>query len=766
MIRLRKRLTSLILTIAVASGLSFGNVAKEASAAVNSENIEAKATSDVNNYGLANRTQDGTILHAFSWSFNTIRERMKEIADCGYSSIQVSPIQTCYQGPKQHTWEWENTYQPTYNKIGNYIVGSKEEFKAMTAEAHKYGIKIIVDIVANHVSGHRESVDPSIMNNYNLFHHNGIIGDGEWQNRWALTQKEVLGLADYNTQSKDVQNMIISYLDDCMDSGADGFRFDTAKHIELPNDGNFGGDFWPTILNAIRSKNSSAFVYGEILQDTGDNYLGYAALMGTNGDTYSRVVRGAVCNHNLFTDLVNYQVPDGVQADKIVTYVETHDTYANSDNNKRDQGGTRPVNNWQIRKGYSIIAARAKGVPLFFARPKFDGYNSEGKLEGPIGVSTDDWKDPEVVAVNKFRNAMIGKSEYVRQINNNTIGIERGSDGIVIVNLDGGYNGRLQTNLKDGQYKDQVSGRTATVSNGYINLQIDSGKTAVFYNPSDIKVASVSASPESTSFSTNTLDVMLNAKYTSESYYSIDGKERVSYSDGKIIKIGAEKQYGENVTITLYGKDLNGKEISSKTYTFTKTKEPISKHTAYIKLPAGWGEPYAYVYEENNGTVKNNASWPGVKMTRVKDDIYSYVVDSSFTNPLVIFTDKNQQCPYQGASGLKLSGSMIYENGNWHSYIPDVNTDNVAYIELPSGWGEPYVYVYEENNGTVKENASWPGIKMTKVEGNLYSYKVDSSFTNPLVIFTDKRNQYPASNSRGLMLKGSMIYRNGTWTNM
>jgi alpha-amylase len=762
MIRLKKRLTSLILAIVVASGLSFGNVTKDVNAAINYEVNPATVSSDVNNYGLANRTQDGTILHAFTWSFNTIKERMAEIADCGYSSIQVSPIQGCYQGPKQHTWEWENTYQPTYNTIGNYIVGTKEEFKDMTAEAHKYGIKIIVDVVANHVSTHKESVDPSIMNNYNLFHHNGQIGDNEWTNRWAVTQKEVLGLPDYNTQSKEVQNRTISYLNDCLDSGADGFRFDTAKHIELPSDSGFGGDFWPTILNAIRSKNSNAFVYGEVLQDNGDSYLNYAALMGTSGDSYSKVLRGAICNRDLFTDLTNYQVSSGVSSDKIVTYMETHDTYSNADNNKRDQGGTRPVNEWQIRKGYAIVTARAKGVPLFFARPKFNGYNSEGKLEGPVGVSTDDWKDPEVKAVNKFRNAMIGKSEFIRQINNNTIGIERGTDGIVVVNLDGGYHGNIPTKLKDGQYKDQVSGRIATVSNGYINVQIDSGKTAVFYNPT--VNSSVSASPESKSYSTDTLDVTLNAKNTSESYYSIDGGDKQKYVDGKTIKIGAEKQYGEKTTVTLYGKHMKGNEINSKTYTYIKVDKPVSKNVAYIKLPSGWGEPYAYVYDESNGTVKNNASWPGVKMTKVKDDIYSYEVDSSITNPLVIFTDKNQQYPLQGAQGLKVSGSMIYENGSWHEYKQDVITDNVAYIELPSGWGEPYIYVYEESNGTVKNNASWPGVKMTKVEGNVYCYKVESSFTNPMVIFTDGKNQYPERSAKGLVLKGSMIYSNGTWT--
>ena len=64
--------------------------------------------------------------------------------------------------------------------------------------------------------------------------------------------------------------MIKNYLNDCLDAGADGFRYDAAKHIELPNepveDGqNFASDFWTNILD-----NGAEFQYGEILQGQGD----------------------------------------------------------------------------------------------------------------------------------------------------------------------------------------------------------------------------------------------------------------------------------------------------------------------------------------------------------------------------------------------------------------------------------------------------------------------------------------------------------------
>ena len=43
-------------------------------------------------YELAYDIQHGAILHAWCWSFNTIKENMKDIAQAGYTSIQTSPI--------------------------------------------------------------------------------------------------------------------------------------------------------------------------------------------------------------------------------------------------------------------------------------------------------------------------------------------------------------------------------------------------------------------------------------------------------------------------------------------------------------------------------------------------------------------------------------------------------------------------------------------------------------------------------------------------
>lgn len=43
-------------------------------------------------------TNDDVILHAWSWSFDTIAANMKDISEAGYAYVQTSPANTCYVG--------------------------------------------------------------------------------------------------------------------------------------------------------------------------------------------------------------------------------------------------------------------------------------------------------------------------------------------------------------------------------------------------------------------------------------------------------------------------------------------------------------------------------------------------------------------------------------------------------------------------------------------------------------------------------------------
>lgn len=67
---------------------------------------------------LPDKTKDGVILHAFDWSFNTIKAELPNIAASGFKSVQVSPVQGTKDSSKDAS-KWWLLYQPTNQSIGN-----------------------------------------------------------------------------------------------------------------------------------------------------------------------------------------------------------------------------------------------------------------------------------------------------------------------------------------------------------------------------------------------------------------------------------------------------------------------------------------------------------------------------------------------------------------------------------------------------------------------------------------------------------------------
>ncbi|GEA30909.1 carbohydrate-binding protein [Clostridium diolis] len=421
---------------------------------------------------LPSNTKDGAILHAFDWSFATIKNELPNIAAAGYKSVQVSPVQGTKSSSKDPS-QWWLLYQPTNQSVGNAQLGNYDDFKALCTEADKYGISIVVDVVMNHMAnnGNPDQLDSSIDPSFkdpNLYHNQGQCSN--WTNRYDVTQKGI-GMPDLNTQNSTVQNKAITFLNQCIDAGADGFRFDAAKHIEtnigLDSNQSWAGNYWSNVLGNLHNK-SNLFIYGEILQDGSvDNIASYESFMNVTASNYGGAVRSAVTSTNLSSLGTTL---GGVDSSKAVDFVETHDTY--------EDGSSKNLTDTQRKLGWAIAAARASATPLFFDRPT-----------GNIGSKGDDlWKDADIVAINKFHNAMVGKNEYVRWTNNNTtMLIDRGTDGTVIVNDGGSTSINSPTNLANGTYTNKGSANcTLTVSNGTISGNIPANSVIVLYNDGSI----------------------------------------------------------------------------------------------------------------------------------------------------------------------------------------------------------------------------------------------------------------------------------------
>ena len=718
-----KTVASLSAFATLAGGMALGMVAAPAANAANVPttsydrtlgNAQFEAARE--SYGLSKEMDYGAILHAWMWSANTIKAHMDEIADAGYTSIQTVPISNIV-GPNRggvFTENWYYVYQPSGTGIGNKVIGTEQEIKDMTAEAHKHGIRVIADAVINHFTADWNGIN-SDWKNSSLFHTRSEGGCGDngtainYSNRWQVTHCHLLSLWDLNTENQEVGNRMHDYLTRAVADGIDGFRYDAAKHIELPDEFQTHSPYFDTIL-----PNGAQYQYGEVLQgDPGLNAPAYPALFdkySTNGggntaSNYGREIRSAMQDKNISAGRLNSLQGTGVRDNQLVTWVESHDTYANT-NEYSSQ-----LSAWQIRMGWGIVASRAGGAPLFFNRPQGSGGSNPRFAEvSQLGDAGDDeWKHPEVKWVNKFRNAMEGNAEYLRNCNgnNNCLMIERyktdgnnNNDGMTVVNMDGDKSlAGMDTTLDDGEYVDQVYGGKLTVSGKKITSgNVKSGKIHVFYNASNTPRASLAAAGAK-SFKTDTTQVTLTARNVNNARYSTSEGDSGSFTDGQKITIGAKSAVNTQITVTLTGTDQDGNAVKAEE-TFTK-KDPnaVVSYTAYAKKPAAWNKIYAYVYVDNNaaaGSVIQNAAWPGELMTAeagacdgTADQVYEIpedIIDQAGDDPIrVIFNnggageipgnkfpaDSATTDPddHVDAAGLLIDGSYVWDgnitNGTW-----------------------------------------------------------------------------------------------------
>ena len=447
-------------------------------------------------------TNDDVILHAWSWSFDTIAANMKDIAEAGYAYVQTSPANTCFVGEDGGMalfsqpgdtvkGKWYYYYQPTDWKIGNYLLGSRDQFKSMMDSAAKYNVKVIVDVLPNHTAVDHTAVLPSldeaVGGHDKLFHANGFTPIRDYNDRYECTTGEMGGLPDVNTENPDFQHYYMTYVNDLLSLGVKGFRYDTAKHIGLPSDPLDSlatrNNFWDVATGREDVKGlrlavpaDSLFIYGEVLQDKNVKETEYAEYMDLTASAYGHALRNVLGNSDFKADsLLNWHHP--VDGKHLVTWVESHDTYAN----EHESAG---LTDEQIRMGWVFLTARQNGTPLFFSRPagstreNYWGNNRVGAR------GNDEFKHPEVVAVNKFRRDMKGQPETISATDNGAvIEVSRGTAGAVIINITGENQTveNLATSLPDGEFTDVVNGNTFTVTDGQLSGQLAPYTSYILY---------------------------------------------------------------------------------------------------------------------------------------------------------------------------------------------------------------------------------------------------------------------------------------------
>ncbi len=758
--------------------------------------------------------QHGAILHAFCWNFNTIADNMADIADAGYTAVQTSPINECLDtnpGMNLHGPDgmWWYHYQPTDWVIGNYQLGTRDEFKHMCDVADEYGIAVIVDILPNHTTPTYSSISQDLFDAAGgedaLYHKTGKTAGG-YTDRLELTYYEMGGLPDVDTENISFQQYFYEFLKDCVFLGADGFRIDTAKHISLPDDpvpASYEGQedrntFYPNMREAINEYSEEVgskdyddlFVYGEVLQGTNDRLAAYQEYIGgTTASNYGSSIRSALSAGDLSVNrILDYQIYDETVAgrtytadtEKLVTWVESHDNYMND-----GEGSWKAIDDDKLILGWAIIASRDSGTPLFFSRPNNSstenpyGDNIIGAAGSPI------YKAPIVKAVNLFREEMGDAGEYLSNPggNNQVLMIERSGDnkeGAVLVNASTNRNNiSAETHLADGIYRDQVEGseNVFLVKDGVLSGSIEgegvvvlsekeegTGKVVYFYNSEnwDSVVARVDGKGD-----------------TITAVSEGDGWLFVTVLDDEF-DITFEKTDGSAVSPVYTVTKESGTYATAKSSDLYFSKEEaessigLKTYSVYFFNTENWASVNAYGWLDGgkelfggwpgSAAINENGGWYRADI-KTYDDITSYNVifnngNGTQTVNIEGITPESKDI-YFAPDAEASEGQVVvkkFEDKEAAEKALGVSGSYVtAFFYNTEGWDKVCVYTW----GAVS-CGDWPGKELTQDEDGWYSVVLPAGPSEDLnIIFNNGNNGKQTNDMKVSDMKNRFFLHNG-----
>ncbi|WP_430535990.1 glycoside hydrolase family 13 protein [Listeria rocourtiae] len=200
----------------------------------------------------------------FGGDIQGIISHLDYLAELGINGIYLTPI---FEASTNHKYDTLN-----YFEIDPHF-GDKETFRKLVQEAHKRGIKIMLDAVFNHIGDKSPEWQDVLKNGENSkfvdwFHIRsfpvtpGENGNVEGKNTLSFdTFAYTMHMPKLNTANPDVQKYLLDIATYWVrEFDIDGWRLDVANEVDHA--------FWKEFNKAVRNEKEDIYILGEIWHDS------------------------------------------------------------------------------------------------------------------------------------------------------------------------------------------------------------------------------------------------------------------------------------------------------------------------------------------------------------------------------------------------------------------------------------------------------------------------------------------------------------------
>ena len=546
--------------------------------------------------------------------------------------------------------------------------------------------------------------------------------------------EEVAELKSYlskNGYAMTVTNCISYWLSTWVrDYGVDGFRCDTAKHVELSS--------WKTLntmcteaLKTWKANNPTKKLDDLDFWMTGEcwdhkvSYDGYYT--EANFDSmlnFETIGGGALAEGTIESFYERYATSINSKSDfNVLSFMSSHDSaLAGSD---------------RIYLGSAFLLLPG-GIQMYYGdetnRPLVDGIPYDGNGGAGHSLRSDmNW--------DSMDETVLAHWQKVGTFRNNHIAVGAGTNTTVTTTSGHAFT----RTYASGDVKDRVAFCIAAAANTDVTIDVsnvwsDGDSVVNYYDSSSAVVTNGKVTFNSGANGTiliqdpdgkplvtikgdakfkGTQTVTVSLKETEQAIVSVDGAKKFIVKDGDTFTVGNTAYEGDTVTVTYQATNdkgtVNGKATFYKAYANEDISDkPVVKEDGIIHVKMSDGSaPYLYAWSGTKTAL--TAAWPGTQLTEKDADGY-YVYDlGTQDNYSVIFNGGPGKAQTDDITGL--SGKTYFTvDSSYASYTqvgvdtPIVNNTVTIHVK-PYGTTAPYAYIW---NGSKTYNGGFPGKQLTE----------------------------------------------------